>query len=175
MPAGIVNYRLAWKNEATHEYSDGACCVDVRGDALSVTFNGVGTLEVRARSTDNSNLSSIGLKRYTSDTEYEYIAGTYSSNNVQTLDYVEGPMYQVTGDGYSSITFTIDKAGVYIICTNDNNPEGDEIFNRNTRIQGIVMNDIYDTASTASIADVTSTLSAVGKIGNFDLYNGSKG
>ncbi|MDE7082250.1 MAG: hypothetical protein K2O89_00920 [Clostridia bacterium] len=163
LPAGIVTYRDANTDSGI---------IQIRGEALRVTFKGVGTLAISARSTGSANLSSIGVKKANSTDKY--LTGIYTSTDVQLLEYVEGPMYQVTGN-FSLITFTISEPGDYIIFTLDNNPEGDAIFNRDTRVNSIVVNDVFDTTSTASISYDNAAVRSVGKIDSINLYNdGSK-
>lgn len=132
---GTVNYRGGSNN-----------VLEIRFNALQVTFAGIGTLTVSARSTGNTNVSVIGLK----DAAGNYISGSYSSANVATQIYEEGEMYSVTG-GMSEITFEITAPGTYTIFTVDNNPEGSATFNRNTRIGAIDKTDIITGASAASL------------------------
>ncbi len=156
IPSGIVNYRDS-------KTDDGI--IQIRGDAFRVTFKGVGTLKISARSTGNANLSSVGVK----DSDGNYLKGAFTSSNVQELDYIEGHMYQVTG-GYSLITFTISKPGEYIIFTNDNNPEGDAIYNRETRVNNITLNDVYDKTSATSISYDDTAVRSVGNISKANIY-----
>jgi len=156
LPGGIVTYR--------NSSVDGGI-IQIKGDALRVTFKGVGTLKITARSTGKSNLSSVGVK----DSEGNYLKGTFNSSDVQELDYIEGHMYQVTGD-YSEITFTISEPGDYTIFTNDNNPEGDAIYNRETRVDALALNDVYDTTSATSISYDDTAVRSIGKISKANIY-----
>lgn len=126
LAGGTVNYRT------------GNACIEIRYDALQVTFTGVGTLVIEARSTGNSNVSSIGVK----GADGKYVAGTFSSSDVTELTYPNGKAYQVTG-GYNAITFTISKPGTYTIFTLTDDPEGSSTYNRTTRINAITKTDIY--------------------------------
>ena len=112
--------------------------LEIKNSALSVTFQGTGTLVISARSTNNTNVSSIALK----DEDGNYIVGTYTSANVQKDDTLN--VYTVTGST-NEIVFNITKAGKYTLCTlSSATVNGVEVpTGRNTRLDSIVMTDEY--------------------------------
>ena len=122
--------------------------IEIQGDALQVTFNGVGTLSIKARGAGNSAIAVIGVKRTEGETD-KYMSASYSSYATYTateLTYAQGKMYEVKGkiDDLQFITFVIDKPGTYTIFTVTAGPDGEETYTKMTRIYEIEKVDIYD-------------------------------
>ncbi|MBD5585128.1 MAG: hypothetical protein HDQ88_08600 [Clostridia bacterium] len=143
--------------------------IEVKYDALSVTFKGVGTLEISVRSNSTGNLSSIGLKCFLGLTEdeeeiYEYVSATYNSANVTPLEFEAGNMYEVTGKDYITLTFTISHPGTYTLFTSVISPDGALLYDRPARIDGIIKTDVYENTS------ATNAIS-VGSLSDINLYN----
>lgn len=118
--------------------------IEIQGDALQVTFNGVGTLSIKARGAGNSALAVIGVKRTDGET-VKYMSASYGAN-VTELTYAQGKMYEVTGkiDEMQYITFVIDQPGTYTIFTVTAGPDGEETYTKMTRVYAIEKVDIYD-------------------------------
>ena len=57
--------------------SSNPSCIEIKGDALAVTFTGTGTLTISVSSTGSTNWSSIALK----DAAGNYITPTYTAND----------------------------------------------------------------------------------------------
>ena len=84
----------------------------MRGDALSVTFLGTGTLTVTVRSTGTGAQGCFALK----DASGNYIAAA-SRNNEDgdvTIEGANGTYYMVTG-GFTTYTFNITQSGTYTV------------------------------------------------------------
>lgn len=117
--------------------------IEIKYDALQVTFEGAGILVIGCRSTSDSDYSAIALK----DAEGNFVAGTFSTNAAKPtiLADEDGEGYAVTGGyGANQITFTVTKPGTYTICSmEDIQFDGDLIeTNRYTRIESIELTDI---------------------------------
>ena len=121
----VVNYRLS------------SACIEIRRDALVIEFGGSGTLVIGARSTSDSNTSTIAVK----DATGANVPATYSDASVGAIDN----LYSVTGKGYRELTFNIPKAGKYTVYTADK--FGETGTARNTRIGSIVMTDVIKGAN----------------------------
>lgn len=132
VPGGTVAYRGPDNN-----------VLEIKNEALSVTFQGTGTLVIQARSTGNSNTSSIAIK----GPDGNYIEGTYTSANVQKDDNLN--VYTVTG-AMNEIFFVISQPGTYTFCTLSSvTVNGSTVSTaRNTRIGAI---DMIDNTSTSSV------------------------
>lgn len=109
--------------------TSGGGCFEIKGGTVSVTFEGTGTLTLRASSTGSNNTSSIGLI----DSEGNYITAT------TTAVAAEGGWYEVSTTTYVELVFEIDAAGTYTIV----NPVDESGLDRGVRIQNIDMVDIY--------------------------------
>ena len=153
---GTVNYRGPSNN-----------VLEIKNEALSVTFQGTGTLVIQARSTSNSNTSSIAIK----GPDGNYVEGTYTSANVQKDDALN--VYTVTG-AMNEISFIISQPGTYTLCTLSSvtvngSPVG---TGRNTRIGAIDMTDVFggegeggdDTAPTVENVNIN--------FGTLEAYSG---
>ncbi|MDE6636198.1 MAG: hypothetical protein K2K09_06285, partial [Lachnospiraceae bacterium] len=105
--------------------------IEIKGDAMTVTFKGTGTIAITAKSTGGSNTSSIALRA----SDGSYVAATYTGSTAGTTDVAN--VYQVTGTTDVVFTFTVNVAGTYTICSLTS------LYARNTRITGIVMTDTY--------------------------------
>lgn len=150
---GTVNYRKTSSVE----------CIEIRYDALKVTFNGVGTLAIAARSTSNANHSSIGVK----GEDGKYLSATSDATTTVEMTYPEGKMYDVTGN-VATITFTITKPGTYTIFTNDIDPDDNALFLRTTRITGIEMSDVRDSGANSA------AVNTIGSVKEITLYADTK-
>ncbi len=130
----IVNYRGPSNN-----------VLEIKNEALSVTYQGTGTLVIQARSTSNSNTSAIAIK----GPDGNYIAGTYNSANVQKDDSLN--VYTVTG-AMNEISFVISQPGTYTFCTLSSVTVNGVVVSteRNTRIGAIDMTDNYTVTANAS-------------------------
>lgn len=122
----------------TVKYREGKGCVEIKGDALTVTFKSGGTIKISAASTGNSNNSSICLK----DSSGNYIAATYTSGDTTHKDDTNN-IYGMYSTTYVEYTFTVTEAGTYTIATASSITENRTSIdtNRNTRIKSIVMTD----------------------------------
>ncbi|MDE7087639.1 MAG: hypothetical protein K2O67_05555, partial [Clostridia bacterium] len=115
--------------------------LEIRGDALSIEFKGVGLVQLSARSTGGSSYSAIAIV----DEDGNYVQATYANaTNVRPDD--DYNCYAVTGDGVQ-LEFAIEKPGTYKIVTVD-----EVIFNgdaistaRFTRILSLYTTDIPTT------------------------------
>ena len=127
----------------THKFRPGTDdgCLEIKNDAMSVTFTGSGTLTIQARSTGNANKSSIAVK----GSDGKYVKGTYTSENVTPgkVGTTSENIYVVTSS-YNEIVFTIDKADTYTICNVGSVETDTETVptGRNTRIKLIETMDI---------------------------------
>lgn len=110
--------------------------LEIKGEAIEVEFQGVGTISITARSTGNSNTSSIAVM----DEDGNYVAASFTSSAFKKDDFEN--TYMVTG-AFDKLIFTILKPGKYIICTVGtvmvNGTPTDT--NRNTRINAISLVD----------------------------------
>lgn len=118
----------------------GLKCIEVKNEALQVTFDGVGVLVIGARSNSNSAYSSIALKGEDGD----YVMATYQLSNKNIGKDDDDYIYSVTGDSFNELTFEITKPGTYTIMTIEEVlSEGNTVdTNRNTRINKIELTDI---------------------------------
>ncbi len=105
-------------------------CIEIKGSALSVTFQGTGTITISFASTGTSNTSDIALM----DSDNNYI--TASSTTATSVTVTAGTYYTVSGTTYISVTYNIASAGTYTIVAGIN-------YDRNTRINAITMTDNY--------------------------------
>lgn len=116
--------------------------LEIRGNGLLVTFEGVGVLEVKARGTGNSAFGSIALR----DEDGNYVAAEYAATTTTIGKDDARNVYSVTGpSGANTLTFFIDKPGVYTICTVSEVIVNDEIIDtatKNTRIEAINKTDV---------------------------------
>ena len=109
--------------------------LEVKGEALSVTFDGTGALEIEANSTSSSNTSII----YIVDEEGNYIEASYSGNAVSKDN--DRNIYGILGNSPVKLSFGIVKSGTYRICTARDIEVGDEIVESSSylRLQAIKM------------------------------------
>ena len=116
--------------------------LEIKGDALCVTFKGIGVLEVMVRSNGSSNISSFLLK----DEDENYMTAQISGDN-GVKDDVEN-IYQITGSNTVTLTYEIAKAGTYTLCTAESVTVNSDIVltNRVIRIDGISMTDVFEEA-----------------------------
>ena len=112
--------------------------LEVKGEALSVTFDGTGALEIEANSTSSSNTSII----YIVDEEGNYIEASYSGNAVSKDN--DRNIYGILGNSPVKLSFGIVKSGTYRICTARDIEVGDEIVESSSylRLQAIKMIDV---------------------------------
>ena len=104
---------------------------ETKDGALSVTFQGTGTISITFCSNSSSNTSCVGLKNSNGD----LLEGVPSDTVSVT---VSGNMYAVAGSKTSyTVTYTITEAGTYTIWA------GSAEFARVARISGITMVDKY--------------------------------
>lgn len=104
---------------------------EIKNGALSVTFQGTGTISITFCSNGSSNTSCIGLKNFAGD-----LLGGVPSDAVNVT--MNGNMYEVAGSKISyTVTYTITEAGTYTIWA------GSEKYNRVARVSGITMVDKY--------------------------------
>lgn len=119
--------------------------LEIKGDSLTVTFTGVGVLTIGARSTSNSDYSTIAVKDSTGD----YVMATYSANNKNVSKDDDYYIYTVTGQDENLLNFEINKPGTYTICTlTEANIEGSTIdTNRYTRVMTLEKTDVLTNTS----------------------------
>ncbi len=156
IPGGTVNYRGPSNN-----------VLEIKNEALSVTYQGTGTLVIQARSTSNSNTSAIAIK----GPDGNYIEGTYTSANVQKDDNLN--VYTVTG-AMNEISFIISQPGTYTFCTLSSvTVNGTPVSTaRNTRIGAIDMTDVFGGGSEGG-DDTTPTIENVNiNLGTLEAYSG---
>lgn len=113
--------------------------IDIRKEALSVTFQGTGTITISAMSTNStSNVSSIALKAE----DGTFIEASIDDNVIKDDN---NNYYAVTGNKVGKLTFTVTEPGTYIIVTFDSVMiDGTSTGTaRNTRIVSIEMIDNY--------------------------------
>lgn len=122
----VVTYR----NKALSTDGKAPDCIEIKGDALTVTFTGTGTLTIEFSSTGGSNTSRLMLK----DSDGNVVVGTTTATLVADA---EAGAYEVTGTTMVSVTFNITKAGTYTIAS----PSA--VTTRGCRIGSIVMVDNY--------------------------------
>ncbi len=137
---GTVSYRDGQKfwDSNKNKASSNPSCIEVKGDALAVTFTGTGTLTISVSSTGSTNWSSIALK----DAAGNYITPTYTANdNISVTD--KAGVYAVKTTGSQAFTFTIEAAGTYTICTDTTAVVNTANCNRATRILNLVKIDRY--------------------------------
>lgn len=110
-------------------------CIEIKNDALSVTFAGTGTIKITVQSNGNSNKSALYLK----DENGKYVSATYTANDAiaEVAQSDKGNVYTVLGQTAYEFTFTITEAGTYTIGTMNVNSETGRV----TRIKAIQMID----------------------------------
>lgn len=117
--------------------------LEINGNGLQVTFEGVGVLDLGARGTGNSAFASIALK----DEEGNYIVAEYPASNTYITKDDSRNVYSVTGpSGANTLTFYIEKPGVYTICTVTEVITNGEIIDtsKNARIERIKKTDVKE-------------------------------
>lgn len=126
----VLADNVAWYRGPTNNV------LEIQGDAIKVSLNGVGTISISVDSTSSANVSSIALK----DKDGNLIAGTPGASCVEKDD--DANAYSVTGKG-GLITFIILTPGEYTICSVESVTVGGDIrdTNRHTRIQSLVVVD----------------------------------
>lgn len=111
-----VNSFITVEDNATVDYrgaTDGGV-LEIKNVALSVTFEGVGLLELGARSTGNNDTSGLALM----DEDGNYIEADLTASIGQITKDDDFNYYAVTGPaGTNKISFKITKPGKYTICT----------------------------------------------------------
>ena len=106
-------------------------CFEIKNEAISVTFKGTGTLSVGFASTGASNVSSFALKA----ADGSYLQAT-SKEEAEEVTIDSGTAYTVKGTAFTTISYTITKAGTYTFCAAVTSDTG-----RNTRINSVEMKD----------------------------------
>ncbi len=129
-----VNSFLTVLSTGTVTYRTSNNLMEIKNDALSVTFTGKGMLTLEARSTSNGNVSTIGVKG--SDGNHVSASDFSSGNTAEITDANGNILYTVT-QGYQTLVFTIITPGTYTIFTDT------AILNRTTRINAITVSDWY--------------------------------
>jgi hypothetical protein len=104
--------------------------LDIKGDTFTVTFNGSGYITFTICSTGSNNTSTFALK----DENGNYIAAETELNHISSG--TEEGAYTVTSTTFAEITFRINSAGTYTICS----PQ--DTNKRACRIGSIAMTDI---------------------------------
>ena len=125
--------------------------IEIRNDALSVTFKGIGELVIGARSTGNSNTSAIAVK----DSSGAYMKAAYNDKDVKKAD--DSNVYVVSGSGFRELTFKIPAAGVYTITTVGSSVTvgGSAIgTGRNTRINKIDLTDVIKDGNLGEVDEI---------------------
>jgi pectinesterase len=142
---GSVTYR----NKAASSDGKSPDSIELKGDAVTVTFKGTGTLTLGVASTGSSNTSNIMLK----DSEGNVITassadGLTAVTEDKTIaeDFVNyAGSYEFSGTGTSTIVYTISKAGTYTIYSSyayhDTSKDKDSA--RGCRLNSLVMVDNY--------------------------------
>ncbi|MDE6584919.1 MAG: hypothetical protein K2K15_05905, partial [Anaeroplasmataceae bacterium] len=122
----VVTYRdgVKWWDAAKSKTTTNPKVMEIKGEALTVTFTGTGTLTIGAASTGGSNDSSIGVKDST--------GSVVEAATASTDGY-----YVVHGTSETLLTFNITAPGTYTIWTNTTD------YNRATRISSLVVVDNY--------------------------------
>lgn len=137
---GTVTYRdgQEFYKESDGSKSTNPSCIEIKGDALTVTFTGTGTLSISVSSTGKSNWSSIALK----DANGNFITPTYTANdNIAVTD--KAGIYAVKTTTAQTLTFAIETAGTYTICVDKDALVDTANCNRPTRVLSLVMVDKY--------------------------------
>ena len=126
---------LTGSGSADYRQGNAGECIQMRGDALSVTFLGTGTLTVTVRSTGTGAQGCFALK----DASGNYIAAA-SRNNEDgdvTIEGANGTYYMVTG-GFTTYTFNITQSGTYTVSQFE-----DGTYSGALRVSALTMTDIY--------------------------------
>lgn len=132
-----VNSFISLTGSGSAYYRQGSAgeCIQMTGDALSVTFRGTGTLTVTVRSTGNSAHGCFALM----DADGNYIAAADRDNEDgdATLTGANGTYYNVTG-GFTTYTFNITQSGTYTI-----SQFADGAVTGALRVSALAMTDMY--------------------------------
>lgn len=107
-------------------------CIEIVNSALSVTFQGTGTITVSFCSTGGSNESHFGL---TNSSGSVLSASSTTATLLTSGD--DAGYYTVTGTSTSSVTYSITSDGKYYLCSPN------ALTNRGCRIYTITMSDTY--------------------------------
>ncbi len=143
-----VNGSVTYRNKQLDPNAKAPNCIEIKNDALQVTFKGTGTITITFSSTGSTNKSRLMLKAadgtiIEGETTATKITATEEgtkknedgTTSAVTVDEIGA--YEVTGTTMVTVTFTITEAGTYTICS----PSG--ITGRGCRIGSIVMVDNY--------------------------------
>ncbi|MDE7440382.1 MAG: bacterial Ig-like domain-containing protein, partial [Clostridia bacterium] len=132
---GTVQYR----NKT--EWGAGEDVIEIKKEALYVTFIGTGTITIGFSSNSGKNESSVGLMEVSSK---KYIEATFNASSAKE-DPAKSNTYIVSGSVSAELTFTITKPGRYVIVAAVNK----EGYDRSARIHSIVMQDVVPDARSA--------------------------
>jgi hypothetical protein len=114
----------------TYRLKNNKPALDIKSDAMKVTFNGSGYITFSISSTSSSNTSTFALK----DENGNYLVA--ETELTRLSGGVEEGAYTVSTTAYYEITFRINSAGTYTICS----PQ--KTNNRACRVGAIAMTDI---------------------------------
>lgn len=142
----FITLLISGETDSSNQYRSSNSCFEVKGEALSVTFTGVGYLEVSFACPNSAadTFSRLAVKK-SGSTEYLVAASTGGASLVTAPDSGDSENTSIIGAYQNATTsaitvkFEIKEAGTYIICcpyTSDNNC--------GARISGIVLSDYYN-------------------------------
>ncbi len=137
----VMEGKVTYRNKALDTTGKAPDCIEIKDEALQVTFKGTGTITITFSSTGGTNKSRLMLKA----ADGTIIEGETTATKITATDEVdkngaavnEVGAYEVTGTTMVTVTFTITEAGTYTICS----PSG--VTTRGCRIGSIVMVDNY--------------------------------
>jgi pectinesterase len=135
-------------SKGTVTYRTDASCIEMKGEAISVTFKGTGTLTLKVSSTSSSNTSNILLKDADGNVVSAKSGNALTADNTVAEDCVN-PVgsYEFSGSkdaNATTYTFDITKAGTYTIYSNYYYVNNDsKAVSRGCRIFSVVMEDNY--------------------------------
>lgn len=132
-------------DDAANQYRSSNSCFEIKGEALSVTFSGVGYLEVAFACPNSAatTFSRVGVKN--SEGAYLTAVSTGGAALVSAPDSGDSENLTIVGAYQNSATsaitlkFEIKAAGTYKICSPFSTEQ-----NRGARISGITMQDYYN-------------------------------
>lgn len=134
---GTVNYR----GTQSDSKNGGLKLIDMRGEALSVTFEGEGIIEIKGRSNGESAYSAIAVL----DEAGEYMTAIYTPSKYISKDDNDN-IYAITGSSMNTLSFEIPKAGKYTIVTIDEVLVDDNTIDTSNpvRLGGLATTDILN-------------------------------
>ncbi|MCD8205079.1 MAG: pectinesterase family protein [Clostridia bacterium] len=163
----FITYTGSSSSNKIRNSSNGSA-IEVKGDCLTVTFEGTGTLTISFSSTGNKaeNISTIGVK----DSAGNYLSGEADETSEGYSNLIAhalsngGCAYEISYNKFATVTFMVTEPGTYTIATciatslgfdvNDPNPEENNYSdNRAARINAIVMVDNIVTSDSTSGED----------------------